>query len=101
MLPDKYDQVIGVERVTVHFKQTAFLTAEIVIKVDEELSVRASKELAVTLQTAIKKDIDVIQVDIHLNLSPADLKIKAPLPPITILPPFNQRDQPEIKFAGI
>ena len=83
----------------IHFEQTSLLTAEIVIKVDESMSVKDSKELAKKLQNYIMKEIDIKNVEIHLDLG-ADVSIlRNSLPPIIISPPYNQRDQKEIKFA--
>ena len=83
----------------IHFEQTSLLTAEIVIKVDESMSVKDSKELAKKLQNNIMKEIDIKNVEIHLDLG-ADVSIlRNSLPPIIISPPYNQRDQKEIKFA--
>ena len=105
----KYDDVMGVEKVTVHFKQTAYLIAEIVIKVDESMSVKDSKLLASKLQNNIKKDIDILQVEILLDISGDFSKLTEailPLPsPVKAKKsPFynqnqNQKGQQEIKFA--
>ena len=96
---DKFVEVSGVQKVMIHFEQTSLLTAEIVIKVDESMSVKDSKELAKKLQDNIMKEIDIKNVEIHLDLSNDESIAKNSLPPIIISPPYSQRGQQEIKFA--
>lgn len=93
--------MVEIKRVTVHFKQIALLTAEILIKVDESMSVKASKELATRLQNNIKKEIDVIHAEIHLDLGSEEYTAKDTDSRMIDMPPFNSRGQAQVKFAGI
>lgn len=101
-----YAEVAEVKRVVVHFTKIAFLTAEVIIRVDESMSVKASKELASRIQLEMKEQIDVIQVEISLDLGEEDsaaMEEPSPLPltpsPPIDMPPFNDRGLSEYKFA--
>ena len=94
------------KRVVVHFTKIAFLTAEVIIRVDDSMSVKASKELASKIQLEMKEQIDVIEVEISLDLgeeeSPAleDASSLPPSPtPSTDMPPFNDRGLSHYSFA--
>ena len=70
------------------------------------MSVKASKELASRIQSEMKEQIDVIQVEISLDLGEEDsaaMEEPSPLPltpsPPIDMPPFNDRGLPEYKFA--
>jgi divalent metal cation (Fe/Co/Zn/Cd) transporter len=93
--------VVEIKRVTVHFKQIALLTAEIVIKVDESMSVKASKDLATRLQDNIKKEIDVVHAEIHLDLGSEDYTVQGTDSRMIDMPPFNSRGQAQVKLAGM
>lgn len=100
---DKHEEVVEIKRVTVHFEQIALLSAEIVIKVDESMSMQATKELAIRLQSDIKKEIDVIHAEIHLDLGSEDYAAKNTDSDSSMadMPPFNSRGQAQVNFAGI
>ena len=96
---DKHDEVAAVKRVTVHFKQVSLLTAEVVIRVDDSLTVKASKELATKLQHIITNESDVKQAEIHLDLGGEEFVLNNNQ--LMDMPPFNTRGDNEISFAGI
>ena len=104
---DKHEEVAAVKRVTVHFKQTSLLTAEVVIRVDDSLTVKASKELATKLQHLITNESDVKQAEIHLDLGGEEFMVKnnqltdASMNMGIDMPPFNSRGENEVSFAGI
>lgn len=96
---DKHEEVAAVKRVTVHFKQVSLLTAEVVIRVDDSLTVKASKELATKLQHIITNESDVKQAEIHLDLGGEEYVVGNNQ--IMDMPPFNARGDNEISYAGI
>ena len=68
------DDVKEVKRVTVHYVDSALLYAEVVIRVDPELSVRDSQAMAKRLQQSILKGADIYHADIHLDISSDDIE---------------------------
>ena len=102
----KYDEVAEVKRVVVHFVKIAFLTAEVIIRVDDSMSVKASKELASKIQLEMKEKIDVIEVEISLDLGEEESSTSeepSSLPPsptpVTDMPPFSDRGLSNYNFA--
>ena len=102
----KYDEVAEVKRVVVHFVKIAFLTAEVIIRVDDSMSVKASKELASKIQLDMKEQIDVIEVEISLDLGEEESSTSeepSSLPPspspVIDMPPFNDRGLSNYNFA--
>ena len=94
------------KRVVVHFVKIAFLTAEVIIRVDDSMSVKASKELASKIQLEMKEQIDVIEVEISLDLGEEESSTSeepsslppSPTPSID-MPPFNDRGLSNYNFA--
>lgn len=64
-----YDEVREVKKVIVHYVNTAVLCTEILIRVDPTLRVGEVEALAKRIQTSIKKDTDMMQVEIQLDVS--------------------------------
>lgn len=83
----------------IHFEQTSLLTAEVVIKVDNSMNVKDLKEIAKKLRYDIMKEIDIKNVEIHLDLGSDAINVEKPLSSNIQSPANNQIGSSEIKFA--
>jgi divalent metal cation (Fe/Co/Zn/Cd) transporter len=64
-----YKEIKEVNRVMVHYENQSSITTEILIKVDENMTVKASKDLAMKLKHNIMHSLDIHTAEISLDLS--------------------------------